>query len=532
MTRASAESFPPLKTSITGMGDTSTMSRISHPSSRVSLLVFFSIFASSLILSGVASAAALATPIGTTGSASGVTTSSATVSGTVNPNGADTTWYIQYGTSTSYGSQTSSQDVGSGTSSSGVSASLGGLSSDTTYHYRLVASSSGGTALGADASFKTSHSTAPGVETDNASNVGATSATLNGRVNPEGHSTTYYFEYGTSTSYGTKTTVANAGSSKTISASAALSGLAAGTTYHFRLVASSSSGTTAGNDRAFVTAGPPILDNEASQSVTTTTATLTGSVNPLGRSTSWYFEFGTSTSYGTKTPSQSAGSGGSPVAVSSPLASLTPGTVYHYRLVASSSAGTSLSSDLTFTTLQSVTLSASALRTISGDFVTLSGTVSSGQVGVSVSILSQPLGATSFASIATALSGAGGQWTYMARPKIQTSYEASASGGASPAVTVGVSPAISLRLITGARFSTRVVAGTSFAGRVVQLQRMVSDHWVTVKRATLNPKSSALFAASALPAHQSSTIRIAMSVNAAGPGYLGGFSRTITYRRS
>jgi hypothetical protein len=87
-----------------------------------------------------------------------------------------------------------------------------------------------------------------------------------------------------------------------------------------------------------------------------------------------------------------------------------------------------------------------------------------------------------------------------------------------------------LHLISKARFSTRVVAGTSFAGHFVQLQRLSGSRWVTIKRSRLNSGSLAIFGASLLP-HGRSAIRIAMSVNQAGPGYLAGFSRTLVYRR-
>src|SRR5438093_9398277 len=70
-----------------------------------------------------------------------------------------------------------------------------------------------------------------------------------------------------------------------------------------------------------------------------TSATVTGTVNPNGQATNWYFEYGTTTGYGSKTPTGNAGSGTSNVSVSAPLAGLTPGTTYHYRLVATSSAG-------------------------------------------------------------------------------------------------------------------------------------------------------------------------------------------------
>ena len=135
-------------------------------------------------------------------------------------------------------------------------------------------------------------------------------------------------------------------------------------------------------------------------------------------------------------------------------------------------------------------------------------------------------------TVATVLTGAGGTWTYQAQPTIATTYQATAPDGTSAPVTVGVRPAVSLRVITKARFSTRVVASASFAGKRVQLQRQVGDgSWVTVARARLNAKSSAIFASTTLP-QGTSTIRIAMSVNQAGPGYLAGFSRTISYKRS
>lgn len=97
---------------------------------------------------------------------------------------------------------------------------------------------------------------APAVTTSAASGVTATTATLNGTVNPEGSATTYQFQYGTSTSYGsvTPTSPASAGSgSSAVAESAALSGLAAGTTYDYRLVATNATGTTHGANQTFTT---------------------------------------------------------------------------------------------------------------------------------------------------------------------------------------------------------------------------------------------------------------------------------------
>jgi hypothetical protein len=80
-----------------------------------------------------------------------------------------------------------------------------------------------------------------------------------------------------------------------------------------------------------------------------TAATLNGSVNAEGLATTYHFEYGTNTAYGTSTTVTSAGAGQTPVAVSAPISGLTPGTTYHYRLVATNSAGTSKTPDATFT---------------------------------------------------------------------------------------------------------------------------------------------------------------------------------------
>jgi hypothetical protein len=99
-------------------------------------------------------------------------------------------------------------------------------------------------------------SAAPAVVTGSASGVTASAATLNGTVNPEGVATTYQFQYGTSTSYGSvaPASPASAGSgSSAVSESASLSGLSASTTYDYRLVATNATGTTDGSNQTFTT---------------------------------------------------------------------------------------------------------------------------------------------------------------------------------------------------------------------------------------------------------------------------------------
>jgi hypothetical protein len=92
-----------------------------------------------------------------------------------------------------------------------------------------------------------------------------------------------------------------------------------------------------------VTTGPP-------SSVGPTDATVSGTVNPNGQATTYYFKYGPTTAYGLQTTPASAGSGSGVVAVHQTLDGLTPNTTYHYQLVATSSAGTTDGSDQKLTT--------------------------------------------------------------------------------------------------------------------------------------------------------------------------------------
>ncbi len=129
---------------------------------------------------------------------------------------------------------------GSTVGSSTITATYGG---DTTHQ-----GSSGKTAVKVKA-------VKPTVTTKKASGVKSTSATLHGSVKPGGAKTTYFFEFGTSKSYGSKTGkhTLKAGDT-TRSVAAVIKGLKPGTKYHFRLVAKNSAGTVNGKDVTFTTA--------------------------------------------------------------------------------------------------------------------------------------------------------------------------------------------------------------------------------------------------------------------------------------
>jgi hypothetical protein len=481
-----------------------------------------------LLSVSVGAAAVFAAPAAITGPVSAVGPTSATASGTVNPNGRPTSWYFEYGTSTSYGKKTSSKSAGSVTANVQVSGTLTGLAPATAYHYRLVATSSDGTTRGRDGIFTTP--APPVAATGSATGVTVSSATLGGSVDPNGRATSWYFEYGTSTSYGSKTPAKNAGSGTTVtSVSAALSSLRPGRLYHYRLVATSDAGTSRGSDRTFSTAGPPTVVTGSASSVTHRTASLNGTLSPNGQATNWYFEYGPSTRYGARTSTRSAGKGARPVNVSVALSGLTAATTYHYRLVAKNATGTRRGADLTFTTA-SVTLVAQAHSVVYGRAVMLSGLVPTRRAGEAVKLFAQQFGWGSPTLITTVATGAGGGWYYLARPAVQTSYMADWNGLTSGATVVAVRPRVRFRRIGRARFSTRVVAPRSFRGRLVRLQRRTrAGRWVTVKRVRLNRRSAATFRVRLRRGR--SPLRVVMSVNAAGPGYLAGISRTIVYRR-
>ena len=160
------------------------------------------------------------------------------------------------------------------------------------------------------------HAQPPISTTGVASNVGATTANLAGSVNPNGLATTYHFDYGTTKSYGSQAPAApdpSAGSGTTAqNESANLTGLSPGTTYHYRIEATNSAGTTFGSDQTFTTTTPPTVVSGSASSVGSTTATFGGSVNPNGQSSTYHFDYGTDTNYGSQAPvapDPSAGSG-------------------------------------------------------------------------------------------------------------------------------------------------------------------------------------------------------------------------------
>lgn len=294
--------------------------------------------------------------------ATGITRTTAAVSGTVNPAGTEvTTCAFEYGTTAGYGhSEPCVQALPlAGSSSIPVSAVLHfSLPPASVVHYRLRSGTANGSTFGEDHTFSSEALPPPVVGGLPATGVAQFGATLNGTLKTGEALVNYRFEYGPTTAYGSVEPIPDGVTpitNETVPLSQPVQGLQAGTTYHYRLVASSPGATEVkGPDETFTTLSvpAPTVGTGGASGVGVGSATLSGSVDPHDWDTTYLFQYGTSTAYGSSWPSVQvdlgALEGPQPVVVGIP--NLLPNTTYHYRLVATNGGGTSYGQDMTFTT--------------------------------------------------------------------------------------------------------------------------------------------------------------------------------------
>ncbi|MDQ6817399.1 MAG: hypothetical protein M3018_08340 [Actinomycetota bacterium] len=188
---------------------------------------------------GVALAAS--SPAVVTGTHSKLKQTSVVLNATVNPNGSATVYFFQLGLAVpGYGLASHPRSAGSGTTTVSVKTTSGGLIPGTVYHYRIIAYNKFGATIGADRTFKTKGFAPPAAATGPPTQVGRSFVTLTGVVNPNGTTTSYYFQYGTSTSYGSQTFAGTLAGHAAAVVSVPVTGLASGTIFHYRLVATHS----------------------------------------------------------------------------------------------------------------------------------------------------------------------------------------------------------------------------------------------------------------------------------------------------
>ena len=205
-------------------------------------------------------------PKAETGGASNIGTGSAQLNGTIDSTVLHpTTWFFEYGTTTAYGARTADAPPPSPVGDQAVSAPVGDLLPFTTYHARLVARSATGTTPGPDQTFTTA--ALPPAATTSRATATQTRATLFGIVDPRGAPAEHRFEFGPTTSYGSTTAPGTTPPGAAAEVSGAATGLKANTTYHYRLLATTPGGTTAGADATVRTprkAKPRSLSRKAS----------------------------------------------------------------------------------------------------------------------------------------------------------------------------------------------------------------------------------------------------------------------------
>jgi hypothetical protein len=291
-------------------------------------------------------------PVITTISVSNITATSAISGGNITDEGSSTVtsrgicWST--GTTPTIADSKTTDGAGAGSFSSNLTV----LNGATNYFVRAYATNTTGTGYGMAMSFTTLGQSPTPLVTD-ATNVGVTSATLNGSVNANYLSTTVTFEYGTTTGYGSIVTATQSPvtGNTNININAAITGLTLTTVYHYRIKAVNSLGTSYSNDISFITLGqPPTATTLLATNLTSSGATLNGSVNANNLSTSVTFEYGTTSSYGSTVPAnQSHVSGNTNSNVNANISGLISCTIYHYRIKATNSLGNTIyGDDMTF----------------------------------------------------------------------------------------------------------------------------------------------------------------------------------------
>lgn len=176
-----------------------------------------------------------------------------------------------------------------------------------------------------------------------------------------------------------------------------------------------------------------------------------------------------------------------------------------------------------------LTFTASSQYVVFGDKVTLSGVVSNHKGGEAVTIYYQPYPQPNLIQRATVLTAADGTFSFIVAPRIATSYQAAWKGAYATPTSIQVQPKLTLGRNNG--WIIHAAGGVSFAGKAVQLQRLntLTGQWVTLKKVLLNSRSSAKVLYR-LPKGVNQ-LRLTMSVNQAGAGFLGAISPTVKYRQ-
>ncbi|MGZ4265101.1 MAG: choice-of-anchor Q domain-containing protein [Solirubrobacteraceae bacterium] len=294
-----------------------------------------------------------------------VTDTTGTVDLTVDPEGTETSVVIKYGHTTNYGQQTGPIDIGSGTDPVEKDVEITGLTPNTDYHFNVVATNPGGTSESGDQELVTDNQVS--------GTPGAPVTISDSGTTFQGCPTTATIDWGDNSAPQNATPSCTVGDPSSYRLTASHTYATPG---HYRVVISYPELDQNNIDQFAQISQPPPGGGGSGPSppstakpsaviggpstTSPTAASFNGSVNPGGLATTAHFEYGLDSKYtnpGTSgpvydqsTPSQNVGSGSSNLAVSASVSGLVPNALYHVRLVATNSAGTTFGPDATFTT--------------------------------------------------------------------------------------------------------------------------------------------------------------------------------------
>jgi len=327
-------------------------------------------------------------PTVTTTSITSITSTTASSGGDITGSCAATVTAKGVCWSTSPSPTTADSKTSDGTGGGSYVSNISGLIPGATYHVRAYAINPAGTVYGEDLTFTAGVSLAT-VTTTAVSDITSTTAASGGNVISDGGSSvTVRGVCWSTSSYPTTTDSKTDNGSGTGSFTSSITGLIPNTTYYLRAYATSSAGTAYGSESQFTTlCTAPTAATNAASGIGSTAATLNGTVNANGFSTTVTFEWGLTTSYGSiATATQSPVGGSTNTAISAGLTGLTPNTTYHYRVKAVNCSPTPIyGNDLTFTTLCTPpTATTNAASSIGTTTATLNGTVNANNFSTTV----------------------------------------------------------------------------------------------------------------------------------------------------
>jgi hypothetical protein len=249
----------------------------------------------------------------------------------------------------------------------------------------------------------------------------------------------------------------------------------------------------------------PAVTTGAAANIAITTATLTGTVNPHGGATTYFFQIGPTSLYGSQTAPVSAGKGTSGVKVAAAVGNLAPATRYHYRLVAQNGKGLVKGKDRTFKTKKQplgLILGATPSAVRAGGATTLSGTLSgTGNANRQVALQANPFPYTQgFVTVGNSqVTNAGGGFSFaILSVPVNTQYRVLMPNNPSvisPILVVGAKPRVTthVKRKRGGRFGHIRFSGSlspAVDGQLIAVQKLVKGVWRTIAHTTARHHSA------------------------------------------